>query len=240
MVWISFDEHVFRHSWDKVVEAALRKYPNPETPNVSSTDILEREVDEDGKLISRRIISSYWSNVGTDIVRGLTGIDLSKTVHALEISVLDPKEKKYELTSKNYNFLNYITVDERLTYVPHETEPDTTLLKQEWCISVQNLGFQSYLESMMGTTMKSTASKGREGIEYVISQIKEEMEKFATPVVEEMQQLAVTTMKEFNSVQSKLEEAQKMLQEKNLQDELADFITKASSQPDRKSDFSSS
>lgn len=240
MVWISFDEHVFHHSWEKVVEAALRKYPNPETPNVSSTDTLEREVDENGNLRSRRIISSYWRNVGTDIVRGLTGIDLTKTVHALEISVLDPKKRKYELTSKNYNFLNYITVDERLTYTPHETEPDTTLLKQEWCISVQNLGFQSYLETLMGTTMKDTASKGREGIEYVISQIKEEMEKFTTPVVEEMQSLAATTMKEFNSVQSKLEEAQKLLQEKKLQDELADFISKANPQPDVKSGLSSS
>lgn len=240
MVWISFDEHVFHHSWEKVVEAALRKYPNPETPNVSSTDTLEREVDENGNLRSRRIISSYWRNVGTDIVRGLTGIDLTKTVHALEISVLDPKKRKYELTSKNYNFLNYITVDERLTYTPHETEPDTTLLKQEWCISVQNLGFQSYLETLMGTTMKDTASKGREGMEYVISQIKEEMEKFTTPVVEEMQSLAATTMKEFNSVQSKLEEAQKLLQEKKLQDELADFISKANPQPDVKSGLSSS
>lgn len=100
MVWLSFDEHVFRyikivlHSyiipysimdinlyliflfvsflsypWAEVVQAALQKYPNPETPNVSSTDIIARKVDSDGKLRSQKIIASYWRNMGTDIVR---------------------------------------------------------------------------------------------------------------------------------------------------------------------------
>lgn len=240
MVWISFDEHVFNHPWEKVVEAALRKYPNPETPNVASTDIIEREVDGEGKLQSRRIISSYWSNMGTDIVRGLTGIDLTKTVHALEISVIDPQKKSYELISRNYNFLNYVTVDERLTYTPDEKDSERTLLKQEWCISVQNLGFQSYLESLMGSTMKEKAGNGREGIEYVIKQIREEVERFTTPAMEEMQSIAASTMKEFNNVQMKLEEAQKMLQETSLQEELSDFINKTATPPSLNSDCTSS
>lgn len=238
MVWLAFDEHVFHHPWEQVVEAALRKYPNPETPNVSSTDILERRVDNKGCLRSKRIISSYWRNVGTDLVRGLTGIDLTKTVHALELSVVDPKEKRYELISKNYNFLNYITVDERLTYTPKDDDPNATLLKQEWRIRVDNLSFKSYLESLMGTSMKSTASSGRAGIEYVINQIKEEVERFACPVVEEMQNLAASTIKEFNTVQAKIEEAQKLLQEADIPNELSQFISKTS-QSDTKN-FSSS
>lgn len=220
------------------MEAALRKYPNPETPNVSSTDIISREVGEDGKLKSRRIISSYWRNIGTDIVWGLTGIDLTKTIHALEISVIDPKERKYELVSKNYNFLNYISIDEKLTYTPHDTEKDVTLLKQEWCISVKNLNFHSYLENLMGTTMKDTAPKGRQGIEYVISQIKDEVEKLAQPAMLEMKNVAANTLKEFNNVQMKFEEAQKMLQETNLQEELSEFIGVTASNPNLKSECS--
>lgn len=239
MVWFAFDEHVFRHPWEQVVEAALRKYPNPETPNVSSTDILERQIAEDGRMFSKRIISSYWRNMGTDIVRGLTGIDLTKTVHALELSIIDPKEKRYELISKNYNFLNYISVDERLTYTPKKDDPSATLLKQEWRITVQNLGFQSYLENLMGSTMKSNSMNGRAGIEYVINQIREEVERLACPVVEEMQNLAASTLKEFNTVQTKFEEAQKRLQETSIQDELAQFIAKATPQTDSSKTFSS-
>jgi hypothetical protein len=52
MVWFSFDQHIFRHPWEQVVEAALRKYPNPETPNVSSTDIVDRSISSDGVLKS--------------------------------------------------------------------------------------------------------------------------------------------------------------------------------------------
>ena len=240
MVWLAFDEHVFHHPWEQVVEAALRKYPNPETPNVSSTDILERKVADDGRMFSKRIISSYWRNMGTDIVRGLTGIDLTKTVHALELSIVDPKERRYELISKNYNFLNYITVDERLTYTPSESDSSATLLKQEWRIRVQNMSFQSYLEDLMGSTMKSKAMSGRAGIEFVINQIREEVERLACPVVEEMQSLAASTLKEFNAVQTKLEEAHKKLQETSIQDELSQFIAKANPQTDSPKTFSSS
>lgn len=50
------------------MEAALRKYPNPETPNVLGTDVYERKLDAEGKLHSKRIISSIWSNSYTEFM----------------------------------------------------------------------------------------------------------------------------------------------------------------------------
>jgi len=180
MVWISFDEHIFKHPWEKVVEAAIRKYPNPETPNVVSTDVLERKVDEDGKLHSTRMISSVWAGQTMQFIHKFTGLSaLLKPIHAIEFSTVDVKKRQYELTSRNYNLMDYITIDEKLTYTAHPSLPDTTTLKQEWQITVKNLTFTGFLENVMGTSMKSMAVKGRAGIEYVIDQITDEVESVA-------------------------------------------------------------
>jgi len=153
MVWFSLDEHKFDHSWENVVEAALRKYPNPESKNVIGTDIFDRHIDSNGKLHSRRLITSIWSNTYTEWMSKLIGIDLTKTLHAFEYSILDPQNKSFELSSRNYNFLDYIVVDEKLIYSPHPADPSSTLLKQEWHVTCKNLSFTSFLENAMGTTM---------------------------------------------------------------------------------------
>jgi len=183
MVWISFDEYTFQHPWEKVVEAALRKYPNPETPNVTSTDVAERSIDEEGKLHSTRIISSVWAGSTMKYVAKLTGLSgLLKTIHAVEYSTVDIQNKKYELTSRNHNFMDYITIDEKLTYTAHHENSQLTTLKQEWIIKVKNLSFTSFLENVMGSTMQGMAHKGRKGIEHVIHQLRDEVDRLSTSV----------------------------------------------------------
>nr|XP_002124797.3 PRELI domain containing protein 3A-like [Ciona intestinalis] len=228
MVFFSFDEHVFSHPWEKVVEAALRKYPNPESPNVTGTDVFERKVDEKGRLCSQRIISSLWSNSYLNLIEKVAGLDMKKTFHAIEYSVLDPKERSFELSSRNYNFMDYITVDEKLVYQPHATDPNMTVLKQQWHITCKNLSFVSFFENAMGTTMMAASVKGRQGIEYVINQVREEVERIASAPIEEMQTLATNTMKEINSFQQSIGGMGRRWEE-NLHEELNEFIAKSGS-----------
>ena len=42
-----------------MAQAAWRKYPNPITPSVLGTDVIERNV-ENGVLHSHRLVSSQW------------------------------------------------------------------------------------------------------------------------------------------------------------------------------------
>lgn len=49
----------YSHTWETVTQAAWRKYPNPLSPNIVGTDVVERKV-EDGVLITHRLISSKW------------------------------------------------------------------------------------------------------------------------------------------------------------------------------------
>jgi hypothetical protein len=43
-VWQS--EYIFNNKWEKVVTAALRKYPNPITDVVVAMDVLNRRIND--------------------------------------------------------------------------------------------------------------------------------------------------------------------------------------------------
>ena len=44
-----------------MVEAAVRKYPNPQNPNVVGMDVITRDVGKDGVLRSHRLMQTKWS-----------------------------------------------------------------------------------------------------------------------------------------------------------------------------------
>lgn len=104
--------HRFRHCWERVTQAAWRKYPNELNPGVKTIDILDRYVDEEGKLHTKRLI-------GTDgflpsWVNRMFGLD--DLAYAFEESVIDPKNKTMELYSRNWSLSNWCTVEEKLIY----------------------------------------------------------------------------------------------------------------------------
>eukprot|EP00079_Xenopus_tropicalis_P036262 XP_017950033.1 PREDICTED: PRELI domain containing protein 3A isoform X3 [Xenopus tropicalis] len=57
-IWSS--EHVFSHPWDTVIKAAMRKYPNPMNPCVVGVDVVDRNLDPQGRLHSQRLLCTEW------------------------------------------------------------------------------------------------------------------------------------------------------------------------------------
>lgn len=43
-----------------VIKAAMQKYPNPMNPSVVGVDVLDRDVDKQGRLHSKRLLSTEW------------------------------------------------------------------------------------------------------------------------------------------------------------------------------------
>lgn len=43
-----------------VTKAAMQKYPNPMNPSVLGVDVLDRNVDTQGRLHSTRLLSTEW------------------------------------------------------------------------------------------------------------------------------------------------------------------------------------
>lgn len=176
MVWLAAEEHVFQHPWPKVVAAAMNKYPNPETPSVHSVDTIYRAVDSEGKLISTKIIGSKWKGKAIDIMTRITGLNLKRNAQAIEFSEVDVKNNIFKLDTRNFTLNDFISVDETLVYSVHNDRPDFTKVKQSWKVTCKNLRFNEFLENAMGKNLKSNASKGRAGIEYIIKKTDEEVQ----------------------------------------------------------------
>ncbi|NXY28994.1 PLD3A protein, partial [Pomatorhinus ruficollis] len=164
----------YRHPWDTVIKAAMRKYPNPMNPCVVGVDVLDRSLDNQGRLHSHRLLSTEWGL--PTIVKAILGTSRTLT-YIEEHSVVDPVEKKMELCSTNITLTNLVSVDERLVYTPHPENPEKTVLTQEAIITVKGISLSSYLESLMANTISSNARKGRDALEWVISKLNTELEE---------------------------------------------------------------
>lgn len=108
-------------------------------------------------------------------------IGTEKVCYASEKSEVDPLKKYMSLKTHNLTFGHHISVDETLHYTPHPSDPNKTLLKQEATVTVHGIPLSYYMEDMLTSKISANASKGRQGLEWVISKINAEvnMAKFA-------------------------------------------------------------
>lgn len=143
-------------------------------PAVTGTDVVNRSVTPSGILKTHRLISCEWGLPNWAIT--LLGTD--KTCHASEHSEVDPKSKTMTLLSRNVikfyhhshrvliiclyfqlTFCNELSIVEKLTYSPHPTQPNSTLLKQEAVVTVHGVPLSSYFEDFVTRTISSNANK---------------------------------------------------------------------------------
>jgi hypothetical protein len=191
--WTS--EYTFDHPWEKVAQAAWRKYPNPMNPSVTAIDVLNRKIEK-GVLHSERLISSIWGMPSW--VQSVMGSP--NVMYANEKSEVDPDQKTMILKTRNITFCKYIAVDETLVYQRHPDEPEKTLLKQEAVVLVQGVPLSSYMESMLTTTISSNASKGRMAMEWVIKRINDEIKELQTTAVKNTDEFLNQTKKSIDGI----------------------------------------
>ncbi|XP_055386077.1 protein slowmo [Condylostylus longicornis] len=192
-IWTS--EHTFNHPWETVTQAAWRKYPNPMTPAVVGTDVVERKVI-DGVLHTHRLVSSKW--YFPKWAQALIGT--AKVCYASEKSTVDPICKQMTLKTINLTFCRHISVDEVLYYSPHPTDSTKTLLKQEATVSVHGVPLSHYMEDLLTSSISCNANKGRQGLEWVISKINSEVKGIATSAVKSTDELITHTKKSFDDM----------------------------------------
>ncbi|KAK6174450.1 hypothetical protein SNE40_017726 [Patella caerulea] len=167
-IWTS--EHTFQHPWETVAKAAWQKYPNPLNPSVTGIDVVDRHVDQNGILQTKRVLSTSWGLPAW--VTSLVGMD--KDCYAYEKSEVDPKKKTLTLKTKNLTFCNFLTIDEFLIYSPHPEDKTRTHLKQEAIVKVKGVPLSSYMEARVTDTISKNANKGRQAMEWVIDHLKNE------------------------------------------------------------------
>ncbi|XP_014212734.1 protein slowmo [Copidosoma floridanum] len=192
-VWMS--EHVFNHPWETVAAAAWRKYPNPITPSVLGTDVIDRKI-VNGVLFTHRLVSSQWGFPRW--TKPLIGD--SNICYASERSEVDPANRQMVMKTRNLTFCNYITFDETVTYTPHPKDEGKTLLTQEAVVKVHGVPLTHYMEDILASKVSFNAGKGRQAIEWVIDKIDAEVKDLANTAAKTTDELLESTRRQLDDL----------------------------------------
>jgi len=181
------DGHCFNSSWMDTVEGAIHKYPNNINKNIASVDILEREIDSNGNLVTKKLMRSHFRpNWGLKKVMGVLGMPARTHQLSVECSNLDLARKSFRLRSLNKTYFNFISCYESLHYTPDTSDPvNKTHLAQQALIDMYVNDYNFSLrwavnqgEEKFASEYKQTAKSGRVGLEGVIKNLQREWQEF--------------------------------------------------------------
>lgn len=102
------------------------------------------------------------------------------------------------------SFCNEISIIEKLTYKPHPSEHNRTVMTQETVVEVHGVPLSSYFEDFVCKDISHNALKGRQAMEMVITKINGEMTELAHKTVKSMDELTEGTkrvLKEHSAVE---------------------------------------
>lgn len=78
ILYVAFFFSSNSHPWETVTKAAMQKYPNPMNPSVFGVDVLDRRIDKQGRLHSKRLLSTEW---GLPSIVTAVGVVCSQSSH---------------------------------------------------------------------------------------------------------------------------------------------------------------
>lgn len=90
---------VFHYNWEQMVQGFWKRYPNPYSLHVLSEDTIEREIREDGKLYSKRVLTKT-----NRVPKWGERFFKAKFVCIIEESLVDPKSKELKTYTRNIGF----------------------------------------------------------------------------------------------------------------------------------------
>jgi len=186
MVKTQSDTCEFDHPWGITVEGAFNKYPNEFQPNVKSLDILDRRLNDNGELVTEKLLrSKFIPNVLMRKSMAALGMPVLLTQTNLEQSLLSLPSKTYTMRTINNTYLEYMKVDETLVYrensetnaaqLTQTTSCDMYAKMYPWLLQwAVNLG-----EKAVISEVKSNIPKGRSAMNAVIPGLIQEFENIA-------------------------------------------------------------
>ncbi|EJU00860.1 MSF1-domain-containing protein [Dacryopinax primogenitus] len=159
----------YDHPWSRVQVGMWQKYPNPQCAHVVSVDVIDRSVHpETGVIRTERLVGCKQAAPGWAI-RFLGG---TEDAYVREVSFVDPRTKKTWIHSTNLSLCEYMTVVEKITYVPSTSFPHTrTHFHQTAEIQARTKLWKTVgqkIEQMSLDRFKQNAIRGKEGFEGVL------------------------------------------------------------------------
>lgn len=104
-----------RFNWDAVSLAHFRKYPNPYASHVLSSDIIERRIDSDGFLHTRRLLVKSGATFSLPSALASLVPRSRREAIIIEDSVIDPQLKLMQVSTRNISNKRILYVEEHLS-----------------------------------------------------------------------------------------------------------------------------
>lgn len=170
MVKLFSTEHTFQHPFERVTSAFWRKYPNEAAAHVRAIDITDRRIDDQGRLITNRIMSCE-----SALPSWLRAAGLPQQCFVAESSVVDPRSRTMVVKSSNLSGASLMVVEETCTYQQSATAPTTaTHYKQEARITAFLPFLAGKFESYSVANLQSKSAEGMAVVEKLCQRIQKD------------------------------------------------------------------
>ncbi|TMW64278.1 hypothetical protein Poli38472_012900 [Pythium oligandrum] len=166
MVLTNETTYVYPFAWDVVTRAFWNKYPNPTLAHVERVDVLDRRVDEHGRLLTCRLAKCTQSNLPSWVKS-----TLGASTYVYEETICDPVNKTLVLKSSNLSLRSVATVEETCVYSVHPEHPEQTLYQAEAKVTAFVPMLSKKLESFSVSRGAETAAKGIRAVESICHDI---------------------------------------------------------------------
>ncbi|XP_068133168.1 PRELI domain-containing protein 1, mitochondrial [Hyperolius riggenbachi] len=158
-----------KSSWDQVFTAFWQRYPNPHSKHVLTEDILYREVTDDHKLLTRRLLTK--TNRLPRWAERFFPANVAHAVYILEDSVIDIHRKTMTTYTWNINHSMVMSVEERCTYCENPENKSWTEIKREAWVSSRVFGFSRPIQEFGLARFKSNVTKAMKGFEFTLARM---------------------------------------------------------------------
>jgi len=189
------DQCIFEAPWADTVEGAVHKYPNDHSKNISSVDILERYIDNDGNLVSKKMLRTKFDpNVLMKKIMPIIGMPPRTHQTSLELNKIDVGRKYFQLKSLNKTYLNTIRVFEVLEYTPDSEDPKNSTQLDQYALIDMYAKQRSFTirwainqgESLFAAQYITNSKNNRQGLRDVIQNLQLEWADLAKGVAQDL------------------------------------------------------
>uniref|UniRef100_A0A8C5M6K5 PRELI domain containing 1 n=1 Tax=Leptobrachium leishanense TaxID=445787 RepID=A0A8C5M6K5_9ANUR len=172
MVKYFLGTNVMKSSWDQVIAAFWKRYPNPYSKHVLSEDVLYREVTPDNKLLTRKLLTK--TNRLPHWAERFFPSNVTRAVYIIEDSIVDPVTRTLTTFTWNINHAKVMSVEERCIYCENPENGNWTNVKREAWISSKVLGFTRPIQEFGLARFRSNVTKAIKGYEYILTKMQDD------------------------------------------------------------------
>jgi len=131
--------------------------------HVLSEDVVERRIDDSGRLITKRLLSKT-NKMPKWAERFLN----TNRVLVVEESIVDPNSRTFVTFTRNVGLKSYLTIEEKVTYtVAPDNDHFTLTARQAW-INSNMFGISRAVQAFAVERFKHNCDKARKGYQLVL------------------------------------------------------------------------